>query len=184
MSAENICWFNKFGYCRFGNLCFRKHENIICKNVNCEISKCSSRHPRICKFFLEYQKCKFGEYCRFSHDIPNSPKTLEKIEVLQKDVEVLKLGIQDMKTQIEIREDQLKRIQTEVEEKVEIIEKMELAMNYLENGLKESKKVNLVLLDKIERIEELNSTLEIRQFREKKDTEVLKDTLAKISKEN
>ena len=39
-------------------------------------------------------------------------------------------------------------------------------------------------MDKIKRIEELNRTLEIRQLREKKDTEVLKETLAKISEEN
>ena len=106
------------------------------KNVNCEIVKCSSRHPRKCKFFLEYQKCKFGEYCRFSHDIPDSPKTAEKIEVLVKEVEVLKLEIQDMKNLIEIKEDKLRIVQTEVEEKVTIIEKMKLTNKYLEDELK------------------------------------------------
>ena len=182
--SQNVCWYNKVGYCRFRNLCFRKHNNIICKNVNCEISKCSSRHPRICKFFLEYQKCKFGEYCRFSHDIPDSHKTREKIEVLEKDVELLKLEILDMKNQIEIKEDQLKIIRTEVEEKVGIIEKMGLAFNNMENGLKESKKENIILLDKIERIQEINRSLEIQQLKEKKETGVLKDTLAKASEEN
>ena len=44
------------------------------------------------KYFLEYQKCKFGEYCRFSHDIPNNPENMEKIEALEKEVESFKAG--------------------------------------------------------------------------------------------
>ena len=32
-----VCRFNKFGFCRFGNLCFRRHENKECENVNCEV---------------------------------------------------------------------------------------------------------------------------------------------------
>ena len=184
MTLENECRFNKFGYCKFGNYCFRYHENKICQNVKCPVQGCLLRHPRKCRFFLEFGKCKFGTYCKFSHDNIENPKTREKIEVLEKDVELLKLEILDMKNQIEIKEDQLKIIRSEVEEKVGIIEKMGLAINNMENGLKESKKENIILLDKIERIQEINRSLEIQQLKEKKETGVLKDTLAKASEEN
>ena len=140
--SQNVCWFNRFGYCRFGNHCFRKHINIICENVNCEIVKCSSRHPRKCKYFLEYQKCKFGEYCRFSHGIPNNPKNMEKIEALEKEVEVLKQEIKHMKDHIDMKGSQLKMIQTEVKEKVVIIQKVELASKYLEKELEDSSRIS------------------------------------------
>ena len=106
------------------------------------------------------------------------------MEVLEKDVELLKLEIQDMKKQIEIKEDQLKTIHAAVEEKVEIIDKMELTINNLENGLEESKKEKMILLDKMKRIEEININLETQQLKEKKETDVLKDTLAKVRDEN
>ena len=51
-------------------------------------------------------------------------------------MEVLKLEIQDMKNLIEIKEDKLRIVQTEVEEKVTIIEKMKLTNKYLEDELK------------------------------------------------
>ena len=181
--SQNVCWFNRFGYCRFGNHCFRKHINIICENVNCEIAKCSSRHPRKCKYFLEYQKCKFGEYCRFSHGIPNNPKNMEKIEALEKEVEVLKQEIKHMKDHFDMKESQLKMIQTEVNEKVVIIQKVELASKYLEKELEDSKTEIRLLLDKIDIIEEVNKTLEIEAIKAKKETDVLKEDLDKKNKE-
>ena len=103
---------------------------------------------------------------------------------MEKDVELLKMEIQDMKKQIEIKEDQLKTIHAAVEEKVEIIDKMELTINNLKNGLEESKKEKMILLDKMKRIEEINRNLETQKLKEKKETDVLKDTLAKVRDEN
>ena len=28
---------------------------------------CSSRHRKTCRYFKEFMRCKFGEYCRYSH---------------------------------------------------------------------------------------------------------------------
>ena len=30
-------------------------------------SQCPKRHPNICKFFREFNRCKFGTYCSYSH---------------------------------------------------------------------------------------------------------------------
>ena len=40
MATLVICKFNKYGYCRYQD---------------------------ICKFFREYGLCKFGEWCKFTH---------------------------------------------------------------------------------------------------------------------
>ena len=61
---------------------------------------------------------------------------------------------------------------------------MELTINNLENGLEESKKEKMILLDKMKRIEEINRNLETQKLKEKKETDVLKDTLAKVRVEN
>ena len=40
----------------------------ICKTKNCEISHCAKRHPKSCKYFNEFSRCKFSDYCRYKHD--------------------------------------------------------------------------------------------------------------------
>ena len=44
----SVCSFNRFGYCKYGNYCFRKHKNATCENAQCNISDCSLRHPKKC----------------------------------------------------------------------------------------------------------------------------------------
>ena len=70
-------------------------------------------------------------------------------------------------------------IQTEVEEKVVNIQKVELASKYLEKELEESKTEIRLLLDKIDKIEEVNK---IEAIRAKKETDGLKEDLDKMNK--
>ena len=67
MSLKNICFHNKFGFCKFGGRCFRLHENKLCENDNCNIQECPLRHPKFCRYFGKFKYCKFGTYCRFRH---------------------------------------------------------------------------------------------------------------------
>ena len=66
MATQNVCKFNKFGYCRYNKMCRNRHENKICENSSCEIFSCSERHPRECRYFREYNRCKFNP-CKFKH---------------------------------------------------------------------------------------------------------------------
>ena len=63
-----VCQYNKFGFCRYGSRCYRPHVNEKCDNDNCNFNECPLRHPKKCRYFVEYNKCKFGEYCHFSHE--------------------------------------------------------------------------------------------------------------------
>ena len=85
MEAMTTCVFNKFGFCKYGATCRKKHEETKCENSNCEIFDCNKRHPRECKYFREFKRCKYNEYCRYEHkekpDVNESPKcNHEKLE--------------------------------------------------------------------------------------------------------
>ena len=51
---------------------------------------CSLRHPRMCRFFKEYKRCKFDP-CAYKHE--DKEKTIkeisEKLEQLSRNIEVL-----------------------------------------------------------------------------------------------
>ena len=68
MAYEDLCLFNKFGYCKYLDTCRKRHTKEVCENSNCEVNKCGKRHPKPCRFYLEYGRCKFGEYCYYKHD--------------------------------------------------------------------------------------------------------------------
>ena len=93
MVAENICQFNKFGFCKFKTNCFRKHEERKCENEQCEIRECPLRHPKKCRYFVEFNNCKFGTFCKFGHDAIEKRKVDKDIETLQKQLVEVKHDI-------------------------------------------------------------------------------------------
>ena len=124
MNSETVCRHNKFGYCKFGAKCFRKHENRICENVGCPILDCSLRHPKNCRYFLEFQYCKFGTFCKFSHKIEESRDAKKELD----DKEIKRL------------EDKIKHMEIEIESKTKEIEKIK---EDFENEMKEKNASNL-----------------------------------------
>ena len=100
MATENVCLFNKFGFCKFLDRCKYRHEQRICENGNCEIEKCSLRHPKNCRYWKEFRMCKFGDYCFFNHKINDDEndeiKTYkDRIDDLEK---VLRANTEDIKS--------------------------------------------------------------------------------------
>ena len=71
MAAPTLCLYNKFGYCKFSERCRKHHVNEICENTSCSISECRQRHPKICRYFDNYGRCKFFP-CAFKHETRNS----------------------------------------------------------------------------------------------------------------
>ena len=66
MASVDVCQFNKFGYCKYQKNCHKNHENEICPNQTCEVKTCSLRHPKICRFYRDYGRCKFFP-CAYMH---------------------------------------------------------------------------------------------------------------------
>ena len=90
---DYYCKYNLFGHCKFGNTCKRFHVKTICSSFPCLLEACDSRHPPLCKFFLQFGKCKFGENCSFLHISTNDKfrKAEKEIDDLKKEIEALKL---------------------------------------------------------------------------------------------
>ena len=65
-SVENICKWEKFGYCRKKKDCTDYHPSEVCREEVCNVSKCHKRHPQPCRFF-RFGSCKFGESCKYDH---------------------------------------------------------------------------------------------------------------------
>ena len=86
MTQESVCKFNKFGFCKFGNYCFRNHENRICENGECQVHGCTFRHPRKYRFFMEFSYCKFGSYCKFSHQTLRTLENSKEIDDLNEEM--------------------------------------------------------------------------------------------------
>ena len=130
MRSEIICRFNKFGYCKFGERCFRKHESRTCENDGCSISDCDLRHPRKCRYFLEFHYCKFGTFCKFSHKIEENRASKKEIDTLKNEIEKLENKIQLMNKEIEKKAMEIKKIEEEFEaEKKEKDAKIEFYRN-------------------------------------------------------
>ena len=62
----NKFFHNNYGYCKYKEECRKKQVNIIWEDLSCEISKCMARHPKPCKLYSHYGKCKFDP-CAFKH---------------------------------------------------------------------------------------------------------------------
>ena len=63
------------------------------------MSLCSERHPRRCKYFFEYQRCKFGDFCMYSHDSMGCTAPLKmEMKALATKVGDLEKEIMNMKT--------------------------------------------------------------------------------------
>ena len=126
MSQETVCKFNKFGFCKFGNYCFRNHEKRVCENGECQVHGCPLRHPRKCKFFTEFSYCKFGSYCKFSHQTSRTIETSRVIEDLKEEISLLKNKIKEEEKDIQFKETQIKSIKENFEKERIKIEKEEL----------------------------------------------------------
>ena len=104
---SNVCQFYKFGYCRFRDTCRKQHIQETCEDIECDLNACNKRHPLTCKYFIEFQRCKFGEYCCFKHEkvtIRNNEendKLKKKIEQLETAITSLGMLYSDLKKKFE-----------------------------------------------------------------------------------
>ena len=88
MAAENTCLHNKFGHCRYRDSCRHRHIQEICEKDDCEIHNCERRHPRECRFWKVYNRCKFGDFCSFKHNNVDAQK--KPYEILENELKVVK----------------------------------------------------------------------------------------------
>ena len=99
MATDSICLHHKFGFCKHGERCRNQHIQEICENKECRVSECRKRHPRSCRYFKMYQRCKFGDYCAFNHEVTIDP-ILEELRLVKQNVEALEKQVKDKNEEI------------------------------------------------------------------------------------
>ena len=142
MSAEIICQFNKFGFCKFRTNCFRKHESRKCENEHCDIRECPLRHPKKCRYFVEFKNCKFGTYCKFGHDAIENKQVDKEIETIKKQLEEVKHDIGKKENEMKLRDEEIKTLAISMEQKNIALENR---IQTLEVNLEELRNENKVL---------------------------------------
>ena len=114
---NTFCRRNKYGFCKYGDRCHFRHAKQICINSNCDVLSCENRHPRNCKWYQEYNRCKFTTYCKFKHvKIDSIENLMDKIKEnsnelneLAKKLEKIEKVELDIQKRIEAYEDQIEK---------------------------------------------------------------------------
>ena len=97
----SFCKHFKFGYCKFGEKCRKRHLKETCQTNDCNSKICNKRHPKICKFFSVNQVCKFGEACCYKHKLnATHSNLLEEISALHAIISSMKDSIQALEDDI------------------------------------------------------------------------------------
>ena len=135
---QNVCRFNKYGYCKFGDKCHFRHNNVICVTKKCSVFDCDKRHPVVCKYFMNFRKCKYSN-CAFKHknlnEVNNNDAKIKMIECklnemvsgeTNKNIEKkLEAFEKNYESKIEALETHLKKINKTLEEKDTLISSFE-----------------------------------------------------------
>ena len=66
MQAKFVCVYAKFGRCKKEECEFHHPEDTCCDKT-CDIHNCLKKHPRHCRYFWGFDKCRNKESCKFSH---------------------------------------------------------------------------------------------------------------------
>ena len=143
MTQPKICLKNKFGFCKYSERCFYQHVSTVREDYRCDVYKCEKRHPRICRYYRDFQRCKFTVGCKFKHE--NKYEILEKLEQKikefkcdHKDKEIAKNTKDERK--LENMEIKLENQRKEIEEKNSKIASLEIRLDELEKKFLNEKK--------------------------------------------
>ena len=64
----DLCKYNQTGFCKFKDLCPKRHENTVCKNTDkCTEENCPKRHPKVFRHFSNSESCRHNDKCAYKH---------------------------------------------------------------------------------------------------------------------
>ena len=124
MAASSICNFYKFGYCKFGGTCRKRHFSERCENSSCEIFKCEKRHPRECKYFREYSRCKFGDDCQFYHKAAYNSESIGQENAMKAKILTLETNFNEVTKKLDNKEIDIENLKLKLEKFEETLEKV------------------------------------------------------------
>ena len=143
MATQNVCSFNKYGFCRYQERCRKYHEKNLCENAKCVVRECVLRHPKFCKYLRDYGHCKFGEWCFFSHKLSIKNYNIDNDEIkelndklndLNNKIKTCETNIMDKSNEIEALEKKLSEKDT-IEQREEVLIKFDTKIETFEGKL-------------------------------------------------
>ena len=151
MVTQNVCSYLKYEFCKHGDVCQNYHERRICDKNACDIL----RHPKICRYFETYKRCKFDP-CAYKHeDNDKAIKAIsEKLEQLSIKIKILDEKEKESEKMIE----KLKHID-------DMAKKKDDKIQILENNIKDA---NLKICEQSKEIDLINKKLRSLKERDNK----------------
>ena len=140
---EEVCLYQKYGFCKYTKMCSKRHLDQECKDLNdCKIKKiCDKRHPKICKRYVLERICVFGEKCEYLHKEnemeTDQIKTKERVDKLEQIVKDRISEEKKMKHAIQELEKVLKAMSQKVILEEEVVKIKEDSKENKKNELKE-----------------------------------------------
>ena len=132
MATQNICFYNKYGFCKYLEKCRKYHENKRCEKLGCEIRDCPLRHPKVCKFFLDFGFCKFSEWCKFSHNIDKTTRAEnEEVKKLKDELNIVETELKKNNEKVSKLEAEIQDIHKKLLEKDQTVSKINKKFNFL-----------------------------------------------------
>ena len=172
MATQLLCLFNKYGYCKHGDRCRKRHVNEICEKSSCDMSTCNSRHPNICKFYRDLGRCKFYP-CAFLHKNNSldrlkkqNDEVLDKIAKLDEKIKDLDIQIIESKLcveklqSVENKLDKFKALECESYRNDSLLRELNCKVTAIENTLDEKDKIIKNLMEKIAVLENRQDSIE------------------------
>ena len=111
----------------------------------------------MCRYFVEFNKCKFGSFCKFNHDAIGNRKFDQEIEMLRKELENVKNGIKEKEMEIGDKDEEIKKVGNVIEERMS---SLEIVLKRMELDLQELKTENKYLKELLEGNEKSNGVNE------------------------
>ena len=183
MADVTYCKFFKYGYCKYTFSCRKAHVKEHCQEENnCHEVECEKRHPKDCRFYLMFGRCKFGQYCLYKHVDHESPKEIEMNKKISKIESELFAVNSYVKTLIEgqdnaaVRGPNVNDLQNENVKRIALLEQKVLD---LENTVKIIDQ-NVIILKK-EAIIQANN-MDVTNGLLETHAEVVDDLLTKVSR--
>ena len=132
---EKPCNYNKYGYCKFRDLCRKKHFKEVCQNHNtCDNkNECNKRHPKTCKNFITDKSCRFKDSCAYFH-----PEQSESDKNKNNMITDMQVKIESLERNMKEKVDLLEITTKVLSEKVQMLEaKLVILLGAKDKSVKE-----------------------------------------------
>ena len=63
--AQPVCKFHQTSHCKYGISCRLFHTKDTCTKIDCDLTSCTARHQRQCKYFFRKGQCSFEAECSY-----------------------------------------------------------------------------------------------------------------------